>query len=145
MEVILNVVWLVIAVGSYVLLIRRLASHDPKGARFPSRSQQIVALTCILAILFPVISLSDDLLALRTSVEDASFSRLTVKKFGPGHGSTRSQTFHDGFLVASSLATGVRWIALRRIAIGQNFHILLCLQPSTVTRAPPSLALTLIN
>jgi hypothetical protein len=145
MELILNVAWLVIAVGSYLFLIRRLASHAPRGARFPSRSQQIVALTCILAILFPVISLSDDLLALRASVEDASLSRLAVKKIGPRHGSTRSQTLHDGFLVASSLATGVRWIALRRIAIGQNFHILLCLQPSTVTRAPPSGALTLIS
>jgi hypothetical protein len=138
MELITNVAWLVLAVVSFLSLFRRLATYDPKDGQGPSRLQCIIALTCILAILFPVISLSDDLLAIQAKVEDASLSRLAVKKFEAKHSSSRSQALHQGFFVVSSLETGVGWIVQRRIAIEQNSHALLYLHLSRVTRAPPT-------
>jgi hypothetical protein len=138
MELILNVAWLVLAVVSYVLLFRRLANYDPKDGRIQSRLQHILALTCVLAILFPVISLSDDLLAVQAKVEDASLSRLAIKKFEAKHSSSQRQALHQGYIIVSFLETAVSWIAQRRIAIELDSHVLLYLQLSRFTRAPPS-------
>jgi hypothetical protein len=138
MELALNLAWLVLAFASYLLLFRRLARCGPKDTPGPNRFQHIIALTCVLAILFPVISLSDDLLEMQVTVEEASLSRLAVKKFEAKHSSTQGQTHHHGLFLIPSFGTGVAWIVLRRTATKQNSHILLCLHLFTATRAPPS-------
>jgi hypothetical protein len=61
MELTLNVLWLACAVALSALLVRRLAHGARRTAGGLAPWQSIVLLICALAILFPVISMSDDL------------------------------------------------------------------------------------
>jgi hypothetical protein len=58
MELVLNAVWLAIVVGAFTVIPRR-SSHAT------------LALACILVLLFPIISVSDDLALDSNSLEEA--------------------------------------------------------------------------
>src|ERR1700681_2293431 len=94
MELTLNLVWAIIAVASYALLFRHLSSRA-EHARSPSRSPCVVALTCVLAILFPVISLSDDLHEMQAALVEASPSVLVIKKCVVNHSSNHARALHQ--------------------------------------------------
>jgi hypothetical protein len=79
MELALNLVWAIGAADSYGLLFHRLAICGAGNARGLSRCQCIVALTCFLAILFPVISLTDVLHEMQATAEAASPPGLVMK------------------------------------------------------------------
>jgi hypothetical protein len=79
MELALNLVWVIIAVVSYVFLICRLAKYGVGDARGSRRARCILALTCFLATLFPVISLIDVLHEMQATAEEASPSGLVMK------------------------------------------------------------------
>ncbi len=57
-EVILNAVWLAIVAGAFVVIPRR-------------SSRVTLAVACVLALLFPIISVSDDLALSTNSLEEA--------------------------------------------------------------------------
>jgi hypothetical protein len=70
MELLLNLAWLLLALPAYWLWQRAAA-----GARLRRRFsplQGLLALGCVLVLLFPVISASDDLHAMRAEMEDSS-------------------------------------------------------------------------
>jgi hypothetical protein len=69
MELLLNLAWLLIA-GVIVSLWLRGASHEG-----PDRRGQLIALIMLIAILFPVISVSDDLLAVQNATEANNYKR----------------------------------------------------------------------
>jgi hypothetical protein len=73
MELLLNLAWLLMALPAYWLWRR--------GTRQFSSLQCLFALGCVLVLLFPVISASDDLHAMRTEMEDSS-SKRTVRSAG---------------------------------------------------------------
>src|SRR5580700_5129565 len=79
MELALNLVWAIGAADSYAPLFHRLAICEAGNARGLSRGQCIIALTCFLAILFPVISLTDVLHEMQATAEEASPSGLVIK------------------------------------------------------------------
>jgi hypothetical protein len=69
MELLLNLAWLLLALPAYWLWRRRA----PAGAERKFNSVQVLlALGCVLVLLFPVISASDDLHAMRAEMEDSS-------------------------------------------------------------------------
>jgi hypothetical protein len=68
MEQLLNLAWLLLGLPAYWLWRR--------GARRFSSLQCLASLGCLLVLLFPVISASDDLHAMQT--EDSSVSKRTV-------------------------------------------------------------------
>jgi hypothetical protein len=78
MELLLNLLWLMLAVPA-VWLLRR----DPTCAR-SSRCRSglcpAVLLGCILVLLFPVISVTDDLHAMRPEMEESSPSRRAIRQ-----------------------------------------------------------------
>jgi hypothetical protein len=74
MELLLNLAWLLLALPAYWLWRR--------GTRGFSSLQCLLALGCILVLLFPVISASDDLHAIRTEMEDSSVSKRAVRQAG---------------------------------------------------------------
>jgi hypothetical protein len=74
-ELLLNLAWLLMAVPAYWLW--RRASTLPPGRRFTS-FQCLLALGCMLVILFPVISATDDLRAMRTEMEESPASKRSV-------------------------------------------------------------------
>jgi hypothetical protein len=70
MELLLNLIWLGLAVGALAAFVRdrhRLV----RTAEVPWR-QPLLALACVVVLLFPVISASDDLHPAQAVVEDAS-------------------------------------------------------------------------
>ena len=74
MELLLNLAWLLLALPAYWLW------RDSKCARgrcFAS-IQILLTLGCMLVILFPVISASDDLVARRAEMEESSSSKRSV-------------------------------------------------------------------
>jgi hypothetical protein len=74
MELLLNLAWLLLALPAYWLWRRRA----PKVTSL----QCLLALACGLVLLFPVISASDDLHAMRAEMEDSSINKRTVRAAG---------------------------------------------------------------
>lgn len=74
MELFLNLAWVLLALPAYWLWRR--------GTRRFSSLQCSLALGCVLVLLFPVISASDDLHAMRTEMEDSSIGKRAVRQAG---------------------------------------------------------------
>ena len=84
MELILNLFWLMLALPAYWLW-RRVGSAQA-AARFSSRSC-LLALGCILILLFPVVSATDDLHAMRPEIEESSPSKRSLRQVSSDRGS----------------------------------------------------------
>src|SRR5439155_25664979 len=73
MELVLNLVWLFLlmfSLGNCLYVSKSMG--DP---RRPHLSGSLLLVVCLLALLFPVVSVSDDLCALRMETEDVSVSQ----------------------------------------------------------------------
>jgi hypothetical protein len=76
MELLLNLAWLLLALPAYWLW--RGSRTAPAGRRATSL-QCLLALGCVLVILFPVVSATDDLCAMRTEMEESPISKRSVR------------------------------------------------------------------
>jgi hypothetical protein len=79
MELLLNLAWVFLVLPAYWLW-RKDASE--RAARRVSSLQCLLALGCVLVLLFPVISASDDLHAMRAEMEDSTTSKRAVRPAG---------------------------------------------------------------
>jgi len=79
MELLLNLAWVLLALPAYWLW-RRDAGARP--SRRMSSLQCSLALGCVLVLLFPVISASDDLHAMRAEMEESATSKRAVRQAG---------------------------------------------------------------
>jgi hypothetical protein len=75
MELLLNLAWLLLALPACWLW--RDSRTATAGRRFTS-FQCLLAVGCILVILFPVVSATDDLRAMRAEMEEPSVSKRSV-------------------------------------------------------------------
>jgi hypothetical protein len=145
MEFALNLIWAVIAVVSYSLLFCCDSGRGPKLDRGTSRSQSVVALTCFLAIVFPIISLSDDLQEMQATLEEASTSVLAIKKSVVTLSLDHQRTLHRiPFLLASN-APGVQWTVLGILFSHPTPRSLPGQLLVEIGRSPPSLAIDRIS
>jgi len=78
MELLLNLAWVLLALPAYWLW----RDAGSRGTRGVSALQRLLVLGCVLVLLFPVISASDDLHAMRAEMEDSSISKRTVRQAG---------------------------------------------------------------
>jgi hypothetical protein len=69
MELLLNLIWVALVIGSFLAFIRRQAQSSRMEARY---WQSLLALACVLLLLFPIISASDDLHPSQTLMEEAT-------------------------------------------------------------------------
>ena len=69
MELLLNLAWVAVAAVLVCLWLRGDAWHNP------DRRRQLIAIAVLIAILFPVISVSDDLLAVQNPAETDNYLR----------------------------------------------------------------------
>jgi hypothetical protein len=76
MELLLNLAWMLLALPAYWLWRR---NAETRVARRVTPLQCLLALGCALVLLFPVISASDDLHAMRAEMEESSTSKRTVR------------------------------------------------------------------
>lgn len=86
MEALLNVLWLVIAVLAFAGWKHQLVPSSGKTRRRHQVLGPFLALTCALAILFPAISVTDDLHPALFVVDDAAASRRGVTAAADSHG-----------------------------------------------------------
>ena len=75
MELLLNLAWVLLALPAYWLW------QHGAGVRRVGSLQCLLTLGCVLVLLFPVISASDDLHALRAEMEEST-SKRTVRQAG---------------------------------------------------------------
>jgi len=76
MEFLLNLAWLLLALPAYWLW--RGSRSTPSGRKFTSL-QCLLALAGMLVILFPVVSATDDLHAMRAEMDESPASKRTVR------------------------------------------------------------------
>lgn len=76
MELLLNLVWLLMAVPAYWLWRE---SGSVRVRYSFSAVQALLALGCALVLLFPVISATDDLHAMRAEIEESPCSKRSVR------------------------------------------------------------------
>jgi hypothetical protein len=69
MELLLNLLWLLLALPAYCMWRDARDSSKSDG---PSPLQCLLALGCVLVLLFPVVSATDDLHAMRAEMEESS-------------------------------------------------------------------------
>lgn len=126
MELLLNLAWLLLAIPAY-----RLWRNSTPGTRrhgFTS-FQCLLALGCALVLLFPVISATDDLHAMRTEMEESPISKRSIRQASGEKGPTSQSTLQSPL----ALLTGARSFLLMT-----NFGIVV---PKSVSLRPvaPSL------
>lgn len=80
MELLLNVVWLTLAIPA--LWVWRRIPVGARDSRAPRRLHAFLILSCLLVLLFPVISATDDLHAMQQEMEESSPSKRTVRQAG---------------------------------------------------------------
>ena len=79
MELLLNLTWLLLAFPAYWLWRRSMGSRPARGL---DSLKCLLALGCALVLLFPVVSASDDLHAMRAEMEDSAISKRTARQAG---------------------------------------------------------------
>jgi hypothetical protein len=83
MEVLFNAMWLLVAIGAFLFWRPERFRHC-SAERADSRFLGILALACALVLLFPVISLTDDLHAEQAPMEDSSRSIIKARNMVQG-------------------------------------------------------------
>lgn len=77
MELILNLAWLFLVLPAYLLWRGTRLRHADRSV---SSWHCIFALGCVLVLLFPVISATDDLHAMRPEMEESSTSKRSLRQ-----------------------------------------------------------------
>lgn len=77
MELLLNLAWLLLIVPAFCLW---WGSRVAPQKRSVNALQALLALGCVLVMLFPVISATDDLLAMRAEIEESPVSKRSVRQ-----------------------------------------------------------------
>ncbi|MGB9253647.1 MAG: hypothetical protein WCC25_02305 [Candidatus Korobacteraceae bacterium] len=87
MELLLNLVWVALAIGLFLIFWRR--EHPGRRPR-AAKCVAMIALACVLLLLFPIISASDDLHPTQALAEEAT--RRVLHLTSPLHFSAGSST-----------------------------------------------------
>ncbi|MGA9389527.1 MAG: hypothetical protein WBV69_03690 [Candidatus Sulfotelmatobacter sp.] len=79
MELLLNLAWVLMALPAYWLWRR---GAEARLAHRVTALQFLLALGCVVVLLFPVISATDDLHAIRAEMEESATSKRAVRQAG---------------------------------------------------------------
>ncbi|HYA23235.1 MAG TPA: hypothetical protein VEF05_03690 [Terriglobales bacterium] len=103
MELLLNILWLALAVPA-VWIWRRKPAQASSPRRFV-HWRPYVLLGCALILLFPVVSATDDLHAMRPEMEESNASKRVLKQAGGAK--TSAWTHPTGAFLSESVAVPV--------------------------------------
>jgi hypothetical protein len=135
MELLLNLAWLLLALPAYWLW---------QGSRSARRERQFTSLQCLLALvsvlvlLFPVVSATDDLHAMRTEMEESAPGKRTIRQAGTDRCSIRNSRFQGPAILLTTAAyfalDNLQWV------IPHQFPLVAQAAPSILraSRGPPS-------
>ena len=133
MELFLNVCWLMLALAA-VLGWRQQSQSTRRRSPFVC----LLALSCTLILLFPIISESDDLHAMRQEMEESS---VKVKAGEGDRSSQASPKLHAPALPASAQAIRPGEVLLGLVESRRLSKPLVTAGARAHNRAPPSLSL----
>ncbi len=144
MELFLNLCWLSLLLPAYLLWRQRFCSTSPEGRAKKPATHPLVflcVLGCVIVLLFPVISASDDLHAMRAEMEESSPSKRSVSHATGEKASVSHSRWHSLPAVAAASAS----LGLAREPWQKLFFVRLSLPvaPSILraSRAPPCFCL----
>lgn len=92
MELLLNLAWLLLVLPAYGIW-RQGALRKPQN-RFNSR-QGLLALGCLLVLLFPIISATDDVHAMQAEMEEPGASKRSVRQASQDKFSVKVSRLHN--------------------------------------------------
>ncbi len=138
MELLLNTLWLLLALASFAYC-QPFDRRRERGRWRKKFSRSTVALVCALALLFPVISLTDDLHGESAVAEDSSTLRVTLKGFAGNQSSSQAGKLaaHTARADLSNLLSVPRQIAGRVAHASAQLATAPSVSPPE-SRAPPS-------
>jgi hypothetical protein len=135
MEFSLNLLWLLLAVASFVLAGR---GGDCRTLSCRHSVRRILALVCVLVFVFPIISLTDDLHAAQVVMEDSNPLKRISRASGAPAGSSN---FDRSSLPFSAVAASLLPIQnLRLLGLATSHEARYPIGPANVRanpRAPP--------
>lgn len=135
MELLLNLAWILLVLPGYWLWRR---GEGARAARRVTALQFLLALGCGLVLLFPVISATDDLHAMRAEMEESSTSKRAVRAAG----SEKSSGSVNRLQGPAALLAGGAWLAAPEVGRGEilvpRFAVRARGYDWHVGRAPPS-------
>jgi hypothetical protein len=135
MELLLNLAWILLALPGYWLWRRRIA-RGPRDQALTGL-QCLLALGCMLILLFPVISATDDVHAMRCEVEEPGTDKRTVRQAG----SDKNSAWVNRLQAPPATVTSAVWLAAPEAALHKV--PVACLVPRAApnifrsSRAPP--------
>lgn len=135
MELLLNLAWLLLAIPAY----RLWRNSTPVSRRHGSTSLQcLLALGCALVLLFPVISATDDLHAMRAEMEESPTSKRSIRAGGNERSPVPQTRLQNppallGEIAASMVMAGFGELSPEQISI-----IPAAAMPLSTGRAPPA-------
>lgn len=136
MELLLNLVWLLVATAAIVLWLNQRRCSASTGRR--DLLLQSVALACALAVLFPAISATDDLHAAQLAVEASDVARKVLRSMNTVSSSGAVDWMH--FLLALLLLAVMAAPRRRFIHSVREFFVFTldaAFLSSVTGRAPP--------
>jgi hypothetical protein len=92
MELLLNLAWLLLALPAYG--IWRQGAVAKRQNRFHSL-QGLLALGCLLVLLFPIVSATDDLHAMRAEMEEPGVSKRSIRQASQDKFSVKVSRLHN--------------------------------------------------
>ncbi len=141
MELLLNVLWLLLALAAFGYCWSRWSGAEGEAQRH-AVCFRWVALACGLILLFFVISLTDDLHPELTTLEDSSSSKRALAGWVKQHGGSSGElVVHDSSVILPDLPSLANAQTCGRIIPSEVLpprRVSLCPTPG---RAPPSLSL----
>jgi hypothetical protein len=140
MEATLNLLWLVIALAG-VWLWRFRWSVSRQGRKHTLKIEA-VAMVCVLALLFPVISLTDDLHPETVAVDAASGKRnacLIAASATHVRATSLGSGTHHTVGIVSRPFSAICWLLLEPPSF-PKYRVLSMLASSSAGRSPPSLS-----
>jgi hypothetical protein len=135
MELLLNFAWLLLALPAYWLW---LDARDAATGRRLTALQYLFSLACVLVLLFPIISATDDLRAMRADMEESPHKISICQKSTDKHyfGKWQSQPALASFS-SSQIPTNQAW----PVAPTSAFSLPPAPTVAAPSRAPPQLPL----
>jgi hypothetical protein len=133
MELLLNLVWMLLALPAWWLW-RQRAKHRGPGS---SGYQCLLVLACLVVLLFPVISASDDLSAMRAEMEESGPGAFSMRAAETGKSAPAVKGLHSAVMVVAGFA--LTWGPSRRHEPRPtSAHSLVAPSMEHGGRAPPS-------
>ena len=136
MELLLNFLWLMLAVPAFVVWRQHLASSHSQGK--PHHSRSLLLLGCLLVLLFPAVSASDDLHPISAEIEESGAFKRNIKQ-SPG---IKASAFTDGHSWASLPVQTMSFQPVRITLDVAPIEISVLPRPVSLTRnsnrAPPA-------